>query len=134
MDKSTPKLPKRVRIAPGVTREDWNMDGCELKGKVNALIAAGVVKPEWFGKRRRLFRGRWIRPKKLTVDGRLIYTTVWPSGVATVWIGLSDDERWVKNQEYRKLREKGIEPDEFFATRKAIREYWDFAISGGQRQ
>jgi len=73
-------------ITPGVTRQ--NCGWCELLyGKIERLVATGLVKQSWFADgNQRDERGRVVRSKHLTIDGRHIKTTVLARGMCYVWI------------------------------------------------
>lgn len=65
-----------TQVAPGVVRHDcgWNRFHY-LEGSRQALIASGLVRPEWLPNGERDSRGRVKRTRKSWVDGRLIQAT-----------------------------------------------------------
>ena len=83
---------RSTRIAPGVIRKCFNW-ARYYEGSQQALVTAGVARPDWFanltGTDR---RGRTVRTKRLTVDSRRVETTVPPRGPCVVLIRLTKAE------------------------------------------
>ena len=82
----------RKIVAPGVTEYVW-LQGRMLKGTKEALIASGLVKPEWFVAPGPVDKkGRRPRHNELTVDGREIRTSEPARGNWTVCIFFTESE------------------------------------------
>lgn len=100
-----------VTVAPGVTRRD---DGwCYyLEGEQEAIIKAGLAKPDWFedGSRRNK-KGYVIRTKNLMVDGRHVETVTRKSSrICTARINCTEEEQ--REYEAREVeRRKQRRPD-----------------------
>lgn len=95
-----------ITVAPGVKRSDhfW---GYSLTGSKDALIASGLVKPDWFvrvGLKNK--RGHTMRTKRLEIDGRLIESTVPACGHANVRFSYTQEEQDAARdrEELRKAR------------------------------